>query len=91
MPESYPQAQLDAGFAQLGHVKRISSPVLDKMLPRDNRMYGIKDSIHDQDKEEAALFKHYSVATASAIKPQAKHSLSIIKPHKTPHNEPAHL
>jgi hypothetical protein len=90
IPESYPQAQIDAGFAQLGHVKRVSSPVLDKMLPRNNRMYGIPDPRSNQDKEEAIILKHYSIGTAGSIKSQAKPFLSILKPHRTPQNEPTH-
>ena len=38
-PEEYPKEKVDLGFSRLSHVRRVSTPCLGKMRPRNNSMY----------------------------------------------------
>lgn len=39
VPEWYPQERVEAGYARLGHIKRVSVPRMEQMVSRDYRMY----------------------------------------------------
>jgi len=43
VPDDYEQEKIEKGFLKLGHVRRISSPAIEKMSPRNNKMYYINE------------------------------------------------
>ncbi len=80
VPEFYPQDKIDSGFTRLGHVRRVSSPTMENMSPRDNKLYYINEFQNLDGPKEEALAKQFLDTCVSKHERDGRRSL--IKMHK---------
>lgn len=74
-PEGYPEENVSRGFSVLGHIQRVRSPSMEKMLARDNKMYYINESSNLDPPKEARLVQTWFKTTLdfSPINHHKKH------------------
>ena len=82
MPESYPAEDIDKGFGVLGHIKRVQTPSMDKMLARDNKMYYINESANLDPSKEMKKMRGLFASTVGSYTSLANQTLSL-SPAKT--------